>query len=111
RDIYRTRRDTLVKTFADAGFDVPVPAATMFAWAKIPPHFRHLGSLEFSKLVLEKAQVAISPGIGFGEMGDEYVRLAFVENEDRIRQAARNLKRWLSASARQPQLDKAMKGF
>ncbi|WP_245275958.1 MULTISPECIES: LL-diaminopimelate aminotransferase [Rhizobium] len=111
RDIYRTRRDTLVKTFADAGFDVPAPAATMFAWAKIPPHFRHLGSLEFSKLVLEKAQVAISPGIGFGEMGDEYVRLAFVENEDRIRQAARNLKRWLSASARQPQLDKAMKGF
>lgn len=65
---------------------MPPPAATMFAWAKIPEKFRHLGSLEFSKLLVEKADVAVAPGIGFGEMGDDYVRLALVENEHRIRQ-------------------------
>src|SRR3546814_13019527 len=70
----------------------------MFAWAKIPEKFRHLGSLEFSKLLVEKADVAVAPGIGFGEMGDDYVRLALVENEHRIRQAARNIKKFLSTA-------------
>jgi alanine-synthesizing transaminase len=71
----------------------------MFAWAPIPAAFRHLGSLEFSKLLVEKADVAVAPGIGFGEHGDDYVRLALVENEHRIRQAARNVKRFLSTAA------------
>jgi len=98
RNVYRRRRDVLVETFGKAGFDVPPPAATMFAWAKIPEKFRHLGSLEFSKLLVEKADIAVAPGIGFGEQGDDYVRIALVENEHRIRQAARNLKRFLSAA-------------
>ena len=98
RNVYRRRRDVMVDTFGKAGFEVPPPAATMFAWAKIPEKFRHLGSLEFSKLLVEKADIAVAPGIGFGEMGDDYVRLALVENEHRIRQAARNLKRFLSSA-------------
>lgn len=98
RSVYRRRRDVMVDTFGKAGFEVPPPAATMFAWAKIPEKFRHLGSLEFSKLLVEKADIAVAPGIGFGEMGDDYVRLALVENEHRIRQAARNLKRFLSSA-------------
>ena len=89
----------IAQVAAQAGFDVPPPAATMFAWAPIPEEFRHLGSLEFSKLLIEKADVAVAPGIGFGEHGDEHVRIALVENEHRIRQAARNIKRFL-ASAR-----------
>lgn len=95
RAVYRKRRDVMVDSFAAAGFNVPPPAATMFAWAQVPERFRHLGSLEFSKLLLEKTDVAVSPGVGFGEQGDEYVRLALVENEQRIRQAARNIKRWM----------------
>ena len=79
-----------------AGWAIPAPPATMFAWAPIPESFRTLGSLEFSKLLLEKAQVAVSPGIGFGEYGEGYVRIALVENEQRIRQAARNIKRFLA---------------
>ena len=71
---------------------------TMFAWVPVPEKFRHLGSLEFSKLMIEKADVAVAPGIGFGEFGDDYVRLAIVENEQRIRQAARNLKKFLSSN-------------
>ncbi|XUY28200.1 LL-diaminopimelate aminotransferase [Agrobacterium sp. rho-8.1] len=98
RSVYRRRRDVMVDTFGKAGFEVPPPAATMFAWAKIPEKFRHLGSLEFSKLLVEKADIAVAPGVGFGEMGDDYVRLALVENEHRIRQAARNLKRFLSTA-------------
>ena len=98
RSIYKRRRDVLVDSFGKAGFDVPPPAATMFAWAKIPEKFRHLGSLEFSKLLVEKADIAVAPGIGFGEQGDDYVRIALVENEHRIRQAARNLKRFLSTA-------------
>jgi alanine-synthesizing transaminase len=74
----------------------------MFAWAPIPEPFRHLGSLEFSKLLIEHADVAVAPGVGFGEHGDDFVRVALVENEHRIRQAARNIKRFLSASAKQP---------
>ncbi|NKL21230.1 LL-diaminopimelate aminotransferase [Rhizobium leguminosarum] len=96
RSVYKRRRDVMVESFGKAGFHVPPPAATMFAWAKIPENFRHLGSLEFSKLLIEKTGVAVAPGIGFGEQGDDYVRLALVENEHRIRQAARNVKRWMS---------------
>ncbi|MBY4618078.1 LL-diaminopimelate aminotransferase [Rhizobium sp. 18T] len=95
RSVYKRRRDVMVESFGKAGFEVPPPAATMFAWAKIPEKYRHLGSLEFAKLLVEKADVAVSPGIGFGEMGDGHVRLALVENEYRIRQAAKNIKRWL----------------
>ena len=99
RDVYHKRRDVMVETFGRAGWDIPAPAASMFAWAPIPEQFRHLGSLEFSKLLIEKADVAVAPGIGFGEHGDDYVRIALVENEHRIRQAARNIKRFLVGSA------------
>jgi alanine-synthesizing transaminase len=92
RATYKRRRDVLIEGLAQAGWQVPSPEASMFAWAPIPEPFRHLGSLEFSKLVLEKANVAVAPGIGFGEYGDGHVRLALVENTDRIRQAVRNLK-------------------
>jgi alanine-synthesizing transaminase len=98
RAIYKRRRDVMVESFGKAGFHVPPPAATMFAWAPIPEKFRHLGSLEFSKLLVEKAEVAVAPGIGFGEHGDDFVRLALVENEHRIRQAARNIKKFLSTA-------------
>ena len=97
--IYHKRRDVMVDAFGRAGWNVPAPAASMFAWAPIPEPFRHLGSLEFSKLLIEHADVAVAPGIGFGEHGDDYVRIALVENEHRIRQAARNIKRFLSSSA------------
>jgi alanine-synthesizing transaminase len=102
REVYHKRRDVMVDSFGRAGWDIPPPAASMFAWAPIPEPFKHLGSLEFSKLLIEHADVAVAPGIGFGEHGDEYVRLAFVENEHRIRQAARNIKRFLASSAKQP---------
>lgn len=96
RSIYKRRRDVLVESFGKAGWAVPPPPATMFAWVPIPEQFKHLGSLEFSKLLVEKADVAVAPGIGFGEYGDEHVRIALVENEHRIRQAARNIKRFFS---------------
>jgi alanine-synthesizing transaminase len=99
RDVYRRRRDVMVDTFTKAGWAIPAPQATMFAWAPIPEPFRSIGSLEFSKLLVEKADVAVAPGIGFGEHGDDYVRLALVENEHRIRQAARNIKRFLSTAS------------
>ncbi len=99
RDIYRRRRDVLVESFGRAGWEVPSPPATMFAWAPIPPAFAAMGSLEFSKLLLQEAKVAVSPGLGFGEYGEGHVRIALVENRERIRQAARNIKRFL-ASAR-----------
>ncbi len=92
RQTYRSRRDVLVESFARAGFDIPSPPATMFAWAPIPARFAELGSVEFSKQLLEKTGVAVAPGLGFGERGDGHVRLALVENEQRIRQAARALK-------------------
>jgi len=98
RATYRRRRDALVDSFGRAGWDIPPPAASMFAWAPIPEKFRALGSLEFSKLLIEKADVAVAPGIGFGEHGDEYVRIALVENEQRIRQAARSLRRFLEGA-------------
>ncbi|WP_185803596.1 LL-diaminopimelate aminotransferase [Pontivivens nitratireducens] len=93
RDTYRSRRDTLVESFARAGMDIPSPPATMFAWAPVPEKFRHLGSMEFSKILLREAEVAVSPGVGFGEYGEGYIRLGLVENEQRIRQAARNVRK------------------
>ncbi|PWJ87371.1 LL-diaminopimelate aminotransferase [Mesorhizobium sp. M7D.F.Ca.US.004.03.1.1] len=102
RDIYHKRRDVMVDAFGRAGWTIPAPAASMFAWAPIPEPFRHLGSLEFSKLLIEHADVAVAPGVGFGEHGDDHVRIALVENEHRIRQAARNIKRFLATSAKQP---------
>jgi len=87
----------LVESFTRAGWPVPAPSSTMFAWAPLPAAYRDLGSLEFSKLLIEKADVAVAPGIGFGEHGDEHVRIALVENEHRIRQAARNIRRFLAS--------------
>jgi alanine-synthesizing transaminase len=98
RETYRKRRDALVESFGRAGWDVPIPPASMFAWAPIPPRFKELGSVEFSKLLIEKASVAVAPGIGFGEHGDDFVRIAFVENEQRIRQAARNIRKFMDGA-------------
>jgi alanine-synthesizing transaminase len=98
RDTYRRRRDALVDSFGRAGWKIPAPAASMFAWAPVPELFRSLGSLEFSKLLVEKAEVAVSPGVAFGEYGEGYVRIALVENEQRIRQAARNVRRFLETA-------------
>ncbi len=98
RQTYKRRRDVMVESFGRAGWEIPPPAASMFAWVPVPEKFRALGSLEFSKLLIEKADVAVAPGIGFGEHGDEYVRIALVENEHRIRQAARNIKRFLGSA-------------
>jgi alanine-synthesizing transaminase len=98
RAIYKARRDCLVDSFARAGWVVPPPAASMFAWAPIPEAYREVGSVEFSKLLVEKADVAVSPGLGFGEYGEGFVRIALVENEHRIRQAARNIKKFLARS-------------
>jgi len=95
RAVYKSRRDVLVSSFAKIGWEIPVPKASMFAWVPIPAEFRHLGSLEFSKLLIEKAEVAVAPGIGFGEHGDDHVRIAIVENEQRIKQAARNIGKFL----------------
>ena len=95
RAIYKRRRDVLVESFGRAGWDIPPPRASMFAWAPIPEPFATLGSVEFSTLLVEKAELAVSPGTGFGERGEGYVRIALVENEQRIRQAARNLRRFL----------------
>jgi alanine-synthesizing transaminase len=95
RETYRRRRDVMVESFSRAGWNVPPPAASMFAWSPIPEPFRSLGSVEFSTLLVENAEVAVSPGIGFGEHGEGYVRIALVENEQRIRQAARNIRRFL----------------
>src|SRR2546425_1024400 len=95
RSTYKKRRDAMVDSFGRAGFPVPPPAASMFAWAPLPEAFREMGSLEFSKLLVEKAEVAVSPGVAFGEHGEGFVRIALVENEQRIRQAARNVRRFL----------------
>ena len=98
RSVYRKRRDALVESFGRAGWNVPPPAASMFAWAPIPEPFQPLGSVEFSTLLVEKAGVAVSPGAGFGEYGEGHVRIALVENEQRIRQAARNIRRFLETA-------------
>ena len=96
-EMYRKRRDVLVEGLHKAGWPVEKPKATMFVWARIPEAYRALGSLEFSKRLLDEAQVAVSPGIGFGDYGDEYVRFSLIENEQRTRQAMRSLKKMLSA--------------
>ncbi|MCX8503186.1 MAG: LL-diaminopimelate aminotransferase [Beijerinckiaceae bacterium] len=98
RATYKHRRDALVESFGHAGWNMDPPGASMFAWVKIPEPFTSLGSLEFSKLLVEKADVAVAPGIGFGEYGDDHVRIAIVENEQRIRQAARNIRKFLETA-------------
>ena len=100
RRVYRKRRDVLVDSFGKSGWDIPSPSASMFAWVPIPEKFRPLGSVEFSKLLIEKADVAVAPGIGFGEHGDDYVRIALVENEQRIRQAARGIRKFFDNADR-----------
>ena len=96
RATYKSRRDCLVESFGRAGWNIPPPPATMFAWAPVPEPFKALGSVEFAKLLVEKASVAVSPGLGFGEYGEGFIRIALVENEHRIRQAARNIKKFLA---------------
>jgi alanine-synthesizing transaminase len=103
RVLYKERREVLVKGLHAAGWDVPSPEASMFLWAPIPERFRHLGSVGFSKLLLEKAKVAVAPGLGFGEHGDEHVRIALVENSHRIRQALRGIKTFLGGDNAAPQ--------
>jgi alanine-synthesizing transaminase len=98
RSIYKRRRDVLVESMQRAGWEIPPPAASMFAWAPLPEAFREAGSMLFSKLLMEEAAVAVAPGVGFGEYGEGYVRIGLVENEHRIRQAARNVKKFLQQS-------------
>jgi alanine-synthesizing transaminase len=98
RAIYKRRRDVLVESFGRAGWQVPAPRASMFAWAPLPEPFGAIGSIDFSTLLVEKAGVAVSPGVGFGEYGEGFVRIALVENEQRIRQAARNIRRFLESA-------------
>jgi alanine-synthesizing transaminase len=98
REVYAQRKDILIDKFAQAGWEINHPKATMFTWAKIPDKFLHLGSVEFAKQLMEKAGVAVSPGIAFGHYGDEYVRIAFLENNKRITQASKNLKRFFAKS-------------
>ena len=97
-DIYRKRRDVLVEGLNKIGWQVAMPKATMFVWAQIPEQYRALGSLEFSKLLLTDAKVAVSPGIGFGDYGDGHVRFALIENEERTRQALRGIKAMFAKS-------------
>ncbi|MCE3288757.1 MAG: aminotransferase [Caulobacter sp.] len=99
RATYKSRRDTLVKAMAQAGWDIPSPPASMFAWAPIPEAYKEAGSMLFAKLLVEEAGVAVAPGSGFGEYGEGYVRIGLVENEQRIRQAARNVKKFLANSS------------
>ena len=95
RVLYKERRDVLIRGLAQAGWDVPSPEGSMFAWAPIPDRFAHLGSVGFAKLLLERAQVAVAPGLGFGEHGDGHVRIGLVENTHRLRQAIRNIRGFL----------------
>src|SRR6201985_2373065 len=105
RGVYKSRRDVLVKSMAQAGWDIPSPPASMFAWAPVPEKYRELGSMEFAKDMLIHAKVAVSPGIGFGEYGEGFVRVALVENEHRIRQAARNVKKFLAQGTNNPPVE------
>jgi len=95
RELYKGRRDVLCRGLTDAGWPVEPPRATMFVWAEIPEFYRDMGSLEFSKKLLEEAKVAVSPGVGFGEYGEGYVRFGLIENEHRTRQAIRNIRRMI----------------
>src|SRR6187399_2447575 len=97
RDTYRKRRDALVESFGRAGWDIPPPQASMFAWAPLPKAFEGVGSMQFATLMVEKSGVVVSPGVAFGEHGEGYVRIALVENEQRIRQAARGVRRFLES--------------
>ncbi len=97
RALYHKRRDVMVEAFGRAGWDIPAPPASMFAWAPLPPALKEMGSLEFSKQLLTHAEVAVAPGVGYGEDGEGFVRIAMVENEQRLRQAARNIKRYLQS--------------
>src|ERR1700704_2319426 len=97
RETYKKRRDVMVDSFGRAGWDIPAPSASMFAWAPLPPAFRELGSMQFATLMVEKSGVVVSPGVAFGEHGEGYVRIAMVENEQRIRQAARGVRRFLES--------------
>jgi alanine-synthesizing transaminase len=97
RELYQKRRDVLIDSFARAGWDIPTPRASMFCWAPLPPALKDMGSLEFAKQLLTEAHVAVAPGVGYGEDGEGFVRIAMVENEQRIRQAARNIRKFLSA--------------
>jgi alanine-synthesizing transaminase len=96
---YQSRRDVLHKGLTEIGWEVDLPKASMYIWARIPPQYRELGSLEFSKRLLEKAKVCVSPGIGFGDHGDDFVRFALIENESRIRQAVRGIRAMFKADA------------
>jgi alanine-synthesizing transaminase len=109
RTLYRERRDILIKGLHQAGWDVPSPDGSMFAWAPIPERYKHLGSIEFSKLLMAKAKVAVAPGIGFGEYGDGHVRIALVENAHRLRQALRNIKQFLATDNAAPVLAEEQK--
>lgn len=109
REIYRTRRNAMCESFSRAGWEIPEPQASMFAWAPIPEPFREMGSLEFSLRLIKEAHVAVAPGAGFGEHGDNFVRLALVENEQRIRQAARNVRRFMEANGVRPKPDKDLR--
>src|SRR5919112_1974261 len=104
RERYKRRRDVLVEALHNAGWEVPSPEASMFAWAPIPAEYRGVGTMEFSKLLLERANVAVAPGVGFGEYGEGFVRIALVENTQRLRQAARNIKAFLSGRNELPAL-------
>jgi alanine-synthesizing transaminase len=95
RDIYRTRRDTLISGLSRVGWEIESPKGTMFVWARIPEPYRQMGSVEFSKFLIRNAQVAVSPGLGFGEYGDDYVRFALIENNMRINQAVRGIRKVL----------------
>jgi alanine-synthesizing transaminase len=95
RELYQKRRDVMVEAFGRAGWEIPPPPASMFAWVPLPPSLTHMGSLEFAKQLLTHAEVAVAPGVGFGEQGEGFVRIAMVENEQRLRQAARNVRRYL----------------
>ena len=96
RNEYRRRRDILIEVMKRAGWEIPKPPATMFAWAPLPKKYQNIGSMEFAKLLMQKAAVAVAPGVGFGEYGEGYVRISLVENEQRIRQAAKNVKKLIS---------------
>jgi alanine-synthesizing transaminase len=109
RECYRDRRDVLIDGLRLAGWDVPAPAASMFAWAPIPPEFRKMGTMAFSKLLLERANVAVAPGVGFGEYGEGFVRIALVENRQRLRQATRNIKAFLSGRNDSAELRRAVR--
>ncbi|HWE98476.1 MAG TPA: LL-diaminopimelate aminotransferase [Caulobacteraceae bacterium] len=108
RAIYRSRRDVLVTAMARAGWEIPTPSASMFAWAPVPAAFREAGSMVFAKRLIEEAGVAVSPGVAFGEYGEGYVRIGLVENEHRIRQAARNVKKFLDRAGNSAHLAPAM---